>query len=546
MTNARIGVCPVVEWRSHERLLAVIEAAYPVRFEGVEHPGRVDLDGIVHFGADAGAANGAQIPTLVMVGPERAAATTARVAIGEDERLDPSLRGAALGDAWSEALDVEHRSGANAVLGSLDGVPAWVAHGRRDSEVQVVATAPAELGAHEGLRDRLSPGRCLALLALVQFVRQLAAGRRWEPPPLRATFVLDDPNLHWPSYGHVRYDELSRHASEHRYHVSIAMVPLDGWLAHPRVVRLFRERSAQLSVCVHGNNHHGAELGRIDQEDIGAALANQALQRSAAFRQRTGIDVEAVMVPPHERLSEPAARALMACGYEAVCASRPYPWFAATHTGSRWAGPPEARSLAGWRPRELVAGGLPLLLRAGVDAPAADWTLRAFLGQPLVLYGHHDLLENGPQVLAEAAAVVNAIGDVTWCSLGDLARAGVETRRHGEELDARVLARRTKLELPAGVRRLHVNSLALALPSGTQLRTRLAGPQAAQTVTELGSDGWASIDVGGALTAELTFSPPERPARLNHPRRTLGTVMRRLANEGRDRAQAIRVPAPRR
>ena len=243
-------------------------------------------------------------------------------------------------------------------------------------------------------------------------------------PPLRAAFVLDDPNLHWPNYGHLRYDELSRHALAHGYHLVVAMVPLDGWLAHPRVVRTFKAQPEQLSICVHGNDHLGPELGRVASESEGIALVGQALQRAAAFQRRTGIPVDRVMVPPHEHCSEPAARGLLACGYEAMCISRPYPWVAAPPERWLFAAPPERGALAGWTSREVVASGLPLLLRAGFNAPREDLVLRAFLGQPLILYGHHDLLANGLAVFADAAAAINALGDVCWSGLAGIARAG--------------------------------------------------------------------------------------------------------------------------
>jgi hypothetical protein len=133
------------------------------------------------------------------------------------------------------------------------------------------------------------------------------------------------------------------------------------------------------------------------------------------------------MVPPHEQLSEPAARGLRAGGFAAVCVSRPYPWIAPRSplpAAALGAGPPERGALAGWGRRELVAGGLPLLLRAGFDAPREDLVLRAFLGQPLILYGHHDLLADGLDVLAEATATIDALGAVRWGSLAAIAQAG--------------------------------------------------------------------------------------------------------------------------
>jgi len=38
-------------------------------------------------------------------------------------------------------------------------------------------------------------------------------------PPLRACFVIDDPNLHWPSYGHLDYRRMAEHARRGGYHV---------------------------------------------------------------------------------------------------------------------------------------------------------------------------------------------------------------------------------------------------------------------------------------------------------------------------------------
>ncbi len=283
---------------------------------------------------------------------------------------------------------------------------------------------PDELAEGEALRERLRPGRNKALLALARFLAELTADLRPAPPPLHAAFVIDDPNLRRPRYGHIDYAELLGDARAHGYHVSIAMVPLDGRLAHGdgEATRIFREGRKHLSLCIHGNDHDGPELGRPTREEDARALVAQALRRTAAFEQRTGLNVDRVMVPPHERLSEPVARALRAFGFDALCTTRPYPWVADTPERHWLARPPEVGPLAAWGPVDLVAGGLPVLLRAEFDHPREDLALRAFLGQPLILYGHHELLAEGPGALAEAAAQIDRLGDVRWCSLGEMAR----------------------------------------------------------------------------------------------------------------------------
>ncbi len=289
---------------------------------------------------------------------------------------------------------------------------------------------PDELAEGEALRERLRPGRNRALLALARFLAELTAHLRPPPPPLQAAFVIDDPNLRRPRYGHIDYAGLLAHARAHGYHVSIAMVPLDGRLARRdgAATRIFCEGAEHLSLCIHGNDHDGPELGRPTREEDALALVAQALRRTADFERRTGLTVDRVMVPPHERLSEPVALALRACGFDAVCTTRPYPWVADTLERHWLARPPNVGPLAAWRPIDRVAGGLPVLLRAEFDHPREDLALRAFLGQPLILYGHHDLLADGPDVLAEAAAQINRLGDVRWCSLGEMARMLAPTR----------------------------------------------------------------------------------------------------------------------
>jgi hypothetical protein len=455
--RARIGIFPARERSARGRLLAALEEAYPVSFEG--HDRWAELDGLLAIGPDAPTDAPAGMPCLHAVGEELGNTLSkqlsdtsgntlseqlsnssgnalsekrpsgdvhAEVTLTAHPALASPLRGAHLTDRYCGPLPARALAPGQLTLASVGGAPAWVAEGPNHAH-ELLAAAPAELAEGESLRERLAPGRCLALLALVRFLQSLSAAQpSWALPP-HAAFVLDDPNLHWPTYGHLRYEQLALHAREHGYHVAIAMAPLDGWFAHRGVVRLFREHAGQLSLCIHGNDHLGPELGRIGSDMQGLALARQALARAGAFQRRTGVPFERVMVPPHEQLSEPAARGLRAGGFAAVCVSRPYPWIAPRSplpAAALGAGPPERGALAGWGARELVAGGLPLLLRTGFDAPREDLVLRAFLGQPLILYGHHDLLADGLDVLAEATAAIDALGAVRWCSLAAIARAG--------------------------------------------------------------------------------------------------------------------------
>jgi hypothetical protein len=448
----RVGIVPASQLRARARLWAALEQAYPVRFEGRDRDALRELEGVLVFDTDdalfdAGKAAASPevladtgVPSLILHGEETSGRMPGAVALATHPALARPLRGGLLSDGYALTLkttlkkvDVE-----GVVLATLDGAPVWLLEPDSGTARHHVACAPAELDPTEALRERLRPGRCLALLTLVHFLGDLTAHLRPSPPMLRAAFVIDDPNLRRPRYGHLDYAELLRHARGHGYHLSVAMVPLDARFAHPRAVRLFREGAAHLSLCVHGNDHDGPELGRPRLDAEAMAIVAQALRRTTAFEQRTGIAVDRVMVPPHERLSEPVARALYACGFQAVTTTRPYPWVADTSDRSWLTRPPAVGPLAAWGPIDVIAGGLSVLLRADFrEHPREDLALRAFLGQPLILYGHHDLLAGGPEALAAAAAEIDRLGDVEWSSLGDIAHT--YTHPH-PPLDRRPLA----------------------------------------------------------------------------------------------------------
>ncbi len=426
-----IGISPAREHRRRPRLFSALEAAYPVRFVGRDQDAWRDLDGAILIGDEPAPPIG--IPWLRMTGGESPAqGKRVTLALADSDALAPPLRTARLSDGFV-AVPVQE-PGDGEVLGRLDGHPAWVAPAGAGLDARHVTCAPAELGEHEVLRERLQAGRCLALLALAHFLGDLLGVRR--DAATHACFVIDDPNLHWPSYGHIHYGRLLADARERGYHVSIAMTPLDGWLAHPGAVRLFSEGAEQLSICIHGNDHYGPELSRHESVAENLALARQALSRSRSFERRTGLSVDRVMVPPHERISESAALALRAAGFEGICTTRPYPWVATSSEVSWLRGPVEAGAMSGWGPCEIVAGGVPMLLRTDFVYPREDHVIRAFLGQPSILYGHHDLLADGLEVLGQAAQEINGLGEVRWSSLAGIARSVAPALDGGSDPDA--------------------------------------------------------------------------------------------------------------
>jgi hypothetical protein len=503
----RVGVAPASELAMRQRLFAALEEMYPVVFEGRAAGELGQLEAVISFGE----ATATELPQLVAVGREGTPAATAREArLAQDHRLERPLRGARLHDGAAVALPAAVAAAGGTVLASLEDAPFWLRRGA----TELVGAAPDELAEGELLRERLLPGRNLALLALTHFLRGLTAARDWRPPPLRAAFVLDDPNLHWPTYGHLRYRELLDHAALHRYHLAVAMIPLDAWLAHPGVARMFREGADRLSIQVHGNDHDGGELGRVHSDAAGIGLASQALRRIERFERRTGVHVARVMAPPHERITEPALRGLLASGFEGVSTARPFPWMPAD-AGSWLAHPPGTPASAVFTPSHETPGGLPVVLRFDFNHPREELVLRAYLGQPLVVYGHHEDLADGLDVLAEAADQINALGDVRWLALDGIARGAAQTRLEGQTLHVRPLARRIVVDVPAGVEEVRVAAGACA--------------------TEPRVLPWSGDE---AAICELQLVE-DVAALASRTRPRMWPLARRIATEGRDRLRAV-------
>ena len=534
-----IGVVPALERTRRRRLFDALEAAYPVSFIGRDTGSWRGLDAVLGFlhAGGTGAVDPPPVPGLWYHGDEGPASWGRSIRFADDPRLPAALRGARIPDSAPDGSARLPLTSEDAVLAGTPTLPVWTRQTVGLSSRDDVVIAPAELGRGEVLRNRLMPGRCLAMLALTQFLRDVTAGRRWELPPTRAAFVIDDPNLRWPTYGHVNYDELSRSAFASRYHVSIAMIPLDGWPTHPRAVAVFHARPEQLSLCIHGNDHYGGELGRLDSDEAGIAQVAQALRRVQAFERRTGLGVDRVMVPPHECVSEAAASALLACGYEALASTRTYPWLKlGTSPDVAWiTRPTDAGALTGWGSATVLPGGLPLLVRVPFDRASEEVHLRAFLGQPVVLYGHHDLLEYGSSALESAAATINRLGDVRWSSLGGIARGAMEWRRDGSAFQLRMLGRRVAVDVPDWASEILVDLTELAPAGSGVLMVREAGRESKAVI----ADGHAQLPVAHPGRLELSLDPVIDPGRVRPPRWRLGAVAHRLAAEVRPRAVQV-------
>ena len=497
-------------------MFGALEQALPVRFEGREPGdyGGVDAamllaDGAVHDVPG-------RLPSLVAA-ERRVRDLAGTVEMGSSPLIDQSLRRRALLDDRAGGVQgLSDQRGT--VLASCGGEVLWT----RLDAVDHVALAPEELGSNDALRDALMPGRWISLLPLVQFLRDVAGELRWTRPPTRAMFIVDDPNLHWWSYGFVDFRRLAEEASAEGYHVAMATIPLDAWLVHQGVARLFRERRGALSLLFHGNDHLREELGQPRTDEAASRLLAQALRRVEALERRSQLSVSRLMVAPHNRCSEQVMRAMALAGFEGLC-----------HAG----GPPSSteRPLAGWEPADLRAGGLPVFPRLHIRNQRDDLVLRSFLGQPLIVYAHHEDFTDEPDLLAETAAVINREPAVCWSSAKGLARSSYLTRRDGPVLHVQLFARIVRLDLDEDLEQIVVELPGSHLePEQERVKLSIEEHHRSSRFTEARSD---RFEVRGPATAEISLERLDR-VDLEHvasaPRR-LRPLVRRAATEGRDR-----------
>lgn len=443
-----MAVRPAVRLADHARLFASLEAAFNVRFV----PWSLDsppIDGVIVVGSGS-------VPTLAEAAVDGVPALALGDAFGrlgpaEDVRLgkhhavdrrlwDVLLQRQSPGPALEPTTE-------EAVLAAARYEPAWT-RGHRGAPIDRVRAALPQLSGDDVLWRLLGRGvaeDALGLVALVHFLRGVEQAP-WVSEPPRAAFVFDDPNLRRPSYGYIDYEHLVRHADTHDYHAAMAMVPLDARASNPAAVATFRNRPDRLSLVIHGNNHVRRELMRARRERDALEMCSQALRRIARFEVDTGLRVDRVMMPPHGMCSRTVTRSLGALGYGALCAIHPCPWTEI---------PPPERLLAGWTPAEFV-DGCAVIPRFSLSASATEIALRAFLDQPLVLYGHHGDLSTGLETLADAAGRVQRLGDVRWCSLQEIMLANYELSVRNRSVAVRPWAGVVRVTLPAGAAELRV------------------------------------------------------------------------------------------
>lgn len=520
MARTAFLVDPANALSERRRLFDAVGRLYDADF--VDERSRApDIAGRIQFGGMRSDAERDRLPSLVLFNGDR---ERAAVVFHQAPSVPRAFRGRTLEDSTVAVLPSGIAAGLTSVLARTESGPVWAS---LSETLELAAPAPAELETNTTLRSRFRPGRFSDLLPLLAFVSRNAAAD-WQQPQQSAAFLIDDPNLRAMRYGFVHFDQLAVDARDNGYHVAFATIPLDLWWASRRVVRLFRESSHLLSLLIHGNDHRFRELDRDQSDRQRIEMLSEALQRVDRFERRYAVPVARVMAPPHGACAHATISTLLRLNFEALCISRTYPWLP---------GGSHNDVLAGSRPVHLVDGEFPLLLRHHIGRDRDDLLFRAFLGQPLIIYGHHEDLVGGVEVLRDTAAFINDLSPVEWLPLDGIARSRFSKRRNGSCLVIRPQTRHLEVPVDGTFDTIAVE-LSHTGPTGTVVVTRdgesLSGP---------GPHSVAGDRVKISIRPGTAMDPSNMATRSNL--HSMWPFVRRLLTEGRDRlapsATALRV-----
>ena len=511
-------------------LLAVLADLLPVRFDpALSRVAGVAARITTATAAAACASHSARVPTLVLPNARAGdACSTLRrqhIRFADDPRVPWPFRGRSL-DVSAE-IDVDAHSqprepGDVTLACTRQGQSVWSVNDSGGVRTHRTSLCPPHAGVGVDIGLAAAGERFIQSLPLWQFLREVTEGQRHVEPPLRAAFIIDDPNLHWPSYGFADYREIAAAAQRDRYHVAFATIPLDAWWVHRATAEIFRQRQRELSLLVHGNNHAARELAQERTPQDCGALLKQAHARITQLETQSGLQVSRVMIPPHGACSSRMLAQLPSQGFESACIS-------AGSLRAHNAGQPWTRTL-GLAPSEWVEG-CPVLPRWAFSGTTDMQLLTAaYLGQPLLLRGHHQDLRDGLEILHGLADAINALGEVRWCKLGDISRMNYRQRIEGSVMHIVPLGLRIDVSVPEGVSELCIE------PGGLDWRSldadalpierdgqRLRMPTAGRTVCSLG----------------VRRDQPRDEASARHGVTSPKLLLRRALTEARDRLSAF-------
>ena len=411
-------------------------------------------------------------------------------------------------------------------LAKVGGQPVWAAEQHGDYEhhcvgVDIAAFNPGDFF-HSYFRERC----WFSMVPLLHFLRMLLGPAGWPAPAPRASFIIDDPNLHHRSYGYIDFEKLANHAAAHNYHATIATVPLDAWYFDRKVADLFQSHKKYISLMMHGVNHVADELARSYEEQDALSLLATGLRRISDLESRSGVAVARIMAAPHGAFAEFMADLMVRLGYEAACVS--------------------IGSLLRWNPEKLWPADLgfslaqslgslafPVFHRTGISE--TDIRLSAFLGHPVIVATHHQDCVSNFARLESMANIINETPNIQWMGIEDISRTNFLSKTQNGTLQIWPYSRRFKIALSPEITSLQVcrspycDEFTIDLRSNHQDGTETSMPNVP-----------ARCKISNNMI-EVFFPPTDRVDYNQVASKRVGMwpIVRRLLTEARDRTKPI-------
>ncbi|MGB9433279.1 MAG: hypothetical protein WBQ89_13635, partial [Candidatus Acidiferrum sp.] len=244
------------------------------------------------------------------------------------------------------------------------------------------------------------------LVPQVMALRRIFTEQCWRPDEHHACVIIDDPLLR-KSYGFLRFQDLSHLVQQHNFHTSIAFIPHNYRRNSPRIVDLFRNNGARLSICFHGCDHTKGEMASTDPTLLNTILRT-AETRMKRHEAKSGLVCDRVMVFPQGAFSVEAMKALKTHNFLAAVNTLPQPV-----TQSE---PLTVREVI--QPAVTRYAGFPLFLRRYIKAmQSQDIAFNLFFGKPILIVEHHEIFEH-PELLVDAVRKVNSLApEIKWSRL---------------------------------------------------------------------------------------------------------------------------------
>ena len=317
------------------------------------------------------------------------------------------------------------------------------------------AFSPNELPENHSLWNHLSENNILGFIPLIHFLREIVADISFILPPLRASYIVDDPNIRYSKYGYISFPKLLQSAIIHNYHVSFATIPLDLWWVSKSNIRFFQSKTKYFSLAIHGNNHVRYELIKNYDSQTRRMLLSQALKRVSSFERKNGIIINRVMIPPHGMCAQQMVQEISKLDFDSILVNEPFPWVHTIEASKNHK--PENPEIVSWYPADLVEEAFIISRQASLK----NIVLKLFLNRPAILLYHHQDFREGYKILEERANFINNLGDVNWLSVGDIAFSNYACQITGTTMKLQMFSKRIMINKPE-----NINQIVIEIPPG--------------------------------------------------------------------------------